>query len=485
MEMMTVLLIVSVVAAASAPMINRKLVASSSGQGSCPWTRLANGSISYNMGGNEQTVLIGADQQRNDILTRFYLRAKDSIPFLTVEHGTKGDALRMFYNNNLMSLSTIENTTGALALGIGATTAKKGAIAIGPSTASANNSIALGYATAAGNSSLAIGTSSSNGGSVTAKESSIAIGSETAAGGTWSIAMGRTATTSASNTIAIGSKSSATFDDDIAIGNKAATNRTGSEYNRASIAIGKSSYAQGDAIAIGNEANASGGSAIAIGSPSSKPGSSGTFDVTASGSSSVAIGDGAQAKGASSVALGQNATVLGSKNSFTVGSNSVAIGRGSEVSANNSVAIGYNAKSASADQIVLGTENSTVYIPGKLVVQGSTMLGIEGESRVYVNLSDGDGVGMSVLQSDDTVTRKSIKNNNVDITYAEALKILSDRRLKNVGKAFVGGLAELKKLDLFNFTYKKDNTKTPHVGVMAQDLQKYSLTLLQKEMMDS
>ncbi|MBQ7317385.1 MAG: tail fiber domain-containing protein, partial [Phascolarctobacterium sp.] len=49
---------------------------------------------------------------------------------------------------------------------------------------------------------------------------------------------------------------------------------------------------------------------------------------------------------------------------------------------------------------------------------------------------------------------------------------VSDRRLKNVGENFKGGLAELKKLDLFHYTYKSDKEKTPHVGVMSQDLQK-------------
>ena len=48
----------------------------------------------------------------------------------------------------------------------------------------------------------------------------------------------------------------------------------------------------------------------------------------------------------------------------------------------------------------------------------------------------------------------------------------SDRRLKNVGEKYVAGLDELKKLDFFHYTFKKDETKTPHVGVMAQDLQK-------------
>ena len=48
----------------------------------------------------------------------------------------------------------------------------------------------------------------------------------------------------------------------------------------------------------------------------------------------------------------------------------------------------------------------------------------------------------------------------------------SDKRLKNVGKKFAAGLAELKKLDFYNYTFKNDKNKTPQVGVMAQDLQK-------------
>ena len=44
--------------------------------------------------------------------------------------------------------------------------------------------------------------------------------------------------------------------------------------------------------------------------------------------------------------------------------------------------------------------------------------------------------------------------------------------MKNVGEVYKGGLAELKKLELFHYTYKEDKEKVPHVGVIAQDLQK-------------
>ena len=48
----------------------------------------------------------------------------------------------------------------------------------------------------------------------------------------------------------------------------------------------------------------------------------------------------------------------------------------------------------------------------------------------------------------------------------------SDRRLKYVGNEFTSGLDKIRALKVFNYTYKKDETKTPHVGVIAQDLQK-------------
>ncbi len=46
----------------------------------------------------------------------------------------------------------------------------------------------------------------------------------------------------------------------------------------------------------------------------------------------------------------------------------------------------------------------------------------------------------------------------------------SDKRLKNVGDKFTAGLAELKNLNIYNYTFKADANKTPHVGVIAQDL---------------
>lgn len=48
----------------------------------------------------------------------------------------------------------------------------------------------------------------------------------------------------------------------------------------------------------------------------------------------------------------------------------------------------------------------------------------------------------------------------------------SDSRLKNISGDSKAGLKEINALEVKNYTYKKDETKTPHVGVIAQQLQK-------------
>lgn len=48
----------------------------------------------------------------------------------------------------------------------------------------------------------------------------------------------------------------------------------------------------------------------------------------------------------------------------------------------------------------------------------------------------------------------------------------SDSRLKNIKGKSTAGLKEINQLQIKNFTFKKDKEKTPHVGVIAQELQK-------------
>ena len=49
---------------------------------------------------------------------------------------------------------------------------------------------------------------------------------------------------------------------------------------------------------------------------------------------------------------------------------------------------------------------------------------------------------------------------------------LSDKRLKDIGEPFKAGLEEIKKLEVYDFIFKKDKKKWPRVGVIAQELQK-------------
>ena len=76
------------------------------------------------------------------------------------------------------------------------------------------------------------------------------------------------------------------------------------------------------------------------------------------------------------------------------------------------------------------------------------------------------------MNKKDSGNNKNLRLDNISAADALSSIGFSDRRLKNVGKAFTGGLEEIKKLEVFNFTFKKDPDKTPRVGVMAQDLQK-------------
>ncbi len=57
----------------------------------------------------------------------------------------------------------------------------------------------------------------------------------------------------------------------------------------------------------------------------------------------------------------------------------------------------------------------------------------------------------------------------------------SDIRLKNVGSKFTAGLDELRRLKVYNYTFKNDPNNSPHVGVIAQDLKLIFPTAVSKD----
>ena len=128
----------------------------------------------------------------------------------------------------------------------------------------------------------------------------------------------------------------------------------------------------------------------------------------------------------------------------------------------------------------MGDENSTVYIPGNLVVMGNTLLGgipgswtvireVDGNSFLPIHGTENVGGTSNPLHY--IKTHSSRFEGPIDIGPFTIHKY-SDRRLKYVGKENTSGLDKIRQLKVFNYTFKKDEKKTPHVGVIAQDLQK-------------
>ncbi len=283
-------------------------------------------------------------------------------------------------------------------------------------------------------------------------------------------------TTNYLNSVAIGYKASANTDS-VTIGNSA----SGNEYG---VAIGSNSQTRyKNSVAIGYSARTTGENAVAIGASQWS---------TEAGERSVAIGYGARAHYENSIAIGANASVMGE----------------------NSIAIGNNAIAHYKNTVVLGDSNTTVFIPGNLVVNHAALIGraagrndnlyfrpyAQEDGRHFAVLNAGDWKGndsnLSMVQ-DDTDTDKLVvrvgpystqtewwrgdykDNNRTHINFEDPTRgnnpkshKHSDIRLKNVGEPFTAGLNELEKLNFYHFTFKKDKDQVPQVGVMAQDLQK-------------
>ena len=337
-----------------------------------------------------------------------------------------------------------------------------GSVSIGgESLAFANNAISIGrYAKASG-------------------EQSVSLGSSADASGHDSISIGGSSVSSNEASIALGSSSKASGTSSIAIGSGAIAD------NNTSVAIGLQSHTKhDDAIAIGNQTIASGESSIAIGSYT------GDFSgrvTTADGPGSIAIGDGAQSFGEFSVALGAD-TVARGNNTVAIGANACQYVTGSNktcIGANSGPLDSVQRTDTSTESLYFGSGGSfrnywdtrtistnsifelhknpsnnraIAYLNADLVVQG----------YVWGFAYNADQLGIFRAKHYD----KQLELKNVAIPEFPPNFINSDRRLKYVGKESQSGLDQIKQLKVFNYTFKKDETKTPHVGVIAQDLQK-------------
>ena len=196
-------------------------------------------------------------------------------------------------------------------------------------------------------------------------------------------AYGKIASSNGTGSLAIsgagGTGATASTDDAIAVGQEA------SATGRGGIAVGRKSNAVHNALSIGWIASATTKGAIAIGSALEEPGVSGEKEVVSDGFYSIAIGGASQSSGTTSIALGvkssatnESATAIGkSSNASGVGAfaaglqtnasgaGSVAIGGATSDTASNgatasgaaSIAMGYKSNASSQNAVSIGSES--------------------------------------------------------------------------------------------------------------------------------
>ncbi len=593
-EMMVVMLILSIVMAAMAPvMTTRNKLDQSS-----PWVWATNGSDAYYGVGDSQIAMIGQQEAEDtDTNARLVINAGDGKDHILFKTDNSSLGQLRFSNNGLLlgSLSSGNLVENSVAIGRNTQVAQDNSTAVGVNASASNsNATAIGFGTtASGIYSIAIGgeappthAAQSNGdgsiaigpGTVASQASSISIGSITESTGLHSIAIGTNNNVSGQDSIVLGvsngevsgtgsivlgrSNGGVSTNNSILIGNNINLSNLASE----AVVIGEQPVGQTRTISIGRLARANSSYAIAIGSNSDSD------TVTSAGQNGIAIGRSAVTSADNSIAIGTesisgeglaggNSVALGFQ-AKTIGPNSVALGPyaeagnstgdttatalgyatdafgsssvalGALAKANNdyNVAIGYNACSGvtgkykvcigansgpssssswakdDVERIFIGGKSKFNNGPAVLEVHngtsdGTALNGQKISSSVVINglLIVKGGIISAAAENDDKHIRTGgvywFANRDQD-SQAAVIGVgsgldnfqnngnfkspndwsynfsVSDRRLKYVGKENTSGLEKIKQLKVFNYTFKQDEKKTPHVGVIAQDLQK-------------
>lgn len=136
--------------------------------------------------------------------------------------------------------------------------------------------------------------------------------------------------------------------------------------------------------------------------------------------------------------------------------------------------------------------NTTTVINGNLIVRGRAMMTIGSKLWSFVEVdpkgssaehsmgyysNDRGGVWISPNQQDYAGCYNAdvpiLGNITLNFNGGVCLdSTSSDRRLKNIGTRSLAGLKELNQLKIYDYTFKNDKSKHSQIGVMAQDLQK-------------
>lgn len=131
--------------------------------------------------------------------------------------------------------------------------------------------------------------------------------------------------------------------------------------------------------------------------------------------------------------------------------------------------------------------NTTTVINGNLIVRGRSYFTVGNELWNFGETNPKDLIGSSIVSGEtlenaygyygDSPSSYRVNSSQTSYDFGRGVSLTSDdmasdRRLKNIGTRSLAGLNEINKLKIYNYTFKNDKNKLPHVGVMAQDLQK-------------
>ena len=243
MEMMVVLLIVAIVAAATAPMVTKKM-ARNVGSGDSPWVFTGlNNNIAYNMSGNDNTTaMIGAASLPSgwNQRTRLFIDSGNNASHIAFGNGNATPLLLTADpENGRVGFSNVTIPNNSVAFGTGQTLNRPEVVAIGTNVSCGVLATAMGFsANANAQQSTAIGAlaRSTEQASVSVGYSSratgnraVSIGSDTLSAGTYSISIGSNVVggnvtrATQENSIAIGAGAQSTFSRSVAIGAGAQT----------------------------------------------------------------------------------------------------------------------------------------------------------------------------------------------------------------------------------------------------------------------
>ena len=300
-----------------------------------------------------------------------------------------GDATNKFEADNTVSIGSFAKATGGSSVAIGTSAGRYSQngirnTAIGEAAGqhlTGNNNIALGYNAGSGTATDKLGANGTvaiGGNAKATTDDSVAMGSNSEAGGpstsllggTRAVAIGYSAKALGTSAVAVGLGSTVeNGHDSIAIGVYAKST------NKKSTAIGTLSEARGEqSTVISNNYDAKGGQSISVasGRRSQIYGS----ETTVSGDNSVAIGDTNTVASARTYAMGNNINVKAGIN------DALAFGTRASVQVAKSIAMGENATAGLDDGITTPYVKPSVAVGAatKATGKGSVSIGYEAES---------------------------------------------------------------------------------------------------------